>query len=128
MRKTGLVAAILVLCAVWAIAQPSPATQSQGSQSQPGSQQQYAIEGCLASGSGGGFTLTDATGGSIQLAGASSELSGLVGKQVRVTGTQGSDSGPSTASSDKSGHGNQTQTLMVSKVEKIADSCSTSKK
>jgi len=129
MRKTYLIAAILLLSAVWAVAQTSPQTTNPGGssapQTSPSSPSQQpatpdthtttqttttqstqtttdsnSIEGCL-SGSAGNFTLTDAAGKSYQLAGDTSKLSDHVGHQVRISGSEagGAAAGASNPSS-----------------------------
>ena len=124
MRKTSLITAILLLSAVWAVAQSTPSTPPQSTtpsssypstapsqsttpdtsstttqttttQTSKTSDSSTAIEGCL-SGSSGSYTLTDQSGKAWQLAGDTSKLTEHVGHQVRV---MGSDSGSSAASS-----------------------------
>src|ERR1700733_1113470 len=127
MKKTFLITAILMLSAVWAVAQTSPsmpqsstpgasspsqsmppqstapdsstATQSTATSSQT-STDSSAIEGCL-SGSAGSYTLTDQTGKAWTLAGDTSKLTEHVGHQVRVMGS-GSDSGAASSPSGSS--------------------------
>jgi Protein of unknown function (DUF5818) len=119
MRKTYLITAILLLSAVWAVAQTSPqsanpggssapqtspsspsqqpatpdtsttTTQTTTTQSTQTSTDSNSIEGCL-SGSAGNFTLTDAAGKTYQLAGDTSKLSDHVGHQVRISGSEAS--------------------------------------
>ena len=122
MRKTSLITAILLLSAVWAVAQTSPSspqsTMPGASSQQPTSpsttspSQQPAtpdttqtstdsansIEGCL-SGSAGNWTLTDQSGKTWQLAGDTSKLSDHVGHQVRISGDNSAGSSPSSGSS-----------------------------
>jgi uncharacterized protein DUF5818 len=118
MRKTYLIAAILLLSAVWAVAQTSPQTTNPGGSSAPQtspsspSQQQPATPDTSTtttqttttqssqtstdsnsiegclSGSAGNFTLTDAAGKTYQLAGDTSKLSDHVGHQVRISGSE----------------------------------------
>jgi uncharacterized protein YdeI (BOF family) len=120
MRKTYLIAAILLLSSVWALAQTTPSSQqpatpgaSASSSTSPSQQpstpdnsstatqtsqtstdSSTAIEGCL-SGSAGNFTLTDQSGKAWQLAGDTSKLSDHVGHQVRIMGDGGSAAGSS---------------------------------
>jgi hypothetical protein len=133
MRKTSLITAILLLSAVWAVAQSTPSTppqsttpsssypstspsQSSPSQSttpdtsstttksQTSSDSSTAIEGCL-SGSSGSYTLTDQSGKAWQLAGDTSKLTEHVGHQVRVMGSDGGSSAASSSSGDASASG-----------------------
>ena len=120
MRKTYLITAILLLSAVWAVAQTSPSSPQSTSPSstspsstspsqqpatpdtstqttttqttQTSTDSSNSIEGCL-SGSSGNWTLTDQSGKTWQLAGDTSKLSDHVGHQVRLTGDSGSASG-----------------------------------
>jgi Protein of unknown function (DUF5818) len=130
MRKTYLIAAVLLLSAVWAVAQTSPQSTNPGGSSAPQtspsstapaqqpatpdtsqtsaqstqtSTDSNAIEGCV-SGSAGIFTLTDATGKTYQLAGDTSKLNDHVGHQVRIKGSAGGGSA-SGASNPSSGAG-----------------------
>ena len=128
MRKTYLIAAILLLSSVWAMAQTTPSSQpaNQGASSpsstspsqqptapdnsstttqtttsqttQTSSDSSTAIEGCL-SGAAGNWTLTDQSGKAWQLAGDTSKLSDHVGHQVRI---MGSDAGGSAAGANPS--------------------------
>ncbi len=125
MRKTCLLTTIVLLSAILVVAQQTPTSQSQTAQPAGAENQATVIEGCLASSSGGGFALTDQGGNSHPLAGASAELSGLVGQQIRVTGTEGASDSQSAASTDGShSHG----IFKVAKIEKVADTCSNAKK
>ena len=119
MRKTCLLTTIVLLSTMLVIAQQTPTSQPAGAENQA-----TVIEGCLASSSGGGFTLTDQGGNPHKLAGASAELSGLVGQQIRVTGTEGASNSQSAASTDSHSH----EMFKVTKIEKVADTCSTAKK
>src|SRR5882672_12069269 len=112
MRKTYLIAAILLLSSVWALAQTTPSSQqpatpgasspsstspsqqpatpdNSSTASQTSTDSSTAIEGCL-SGSAGSFTLTDQSGKAWQLAGDTSKLSDHVGHQLRIMGDSGS--------------------------------------
>jgi cytoskeletal protein RodZ len=121
MRKTYLIAAILLLSSVWAMAQTTPSsqpvnpgasspsstspsqqptapdnssttTQTTTTQtSQTSSDSSTTIEGCL-SGAAGNWTLTDQSGKAWQLAGDTSKLSDHVGHQVRIMGSDASGS------------------------------------
>jgi hypothetical protein len=122
MKKTGLLAAIALLSAVCVVAQQAPTSQSSQPQA-TSSDNQAVIEGCLASASGGGFALTDQTGASRLLAGATSDLSSHIGHQVRLTGKEATP--PSTPTSDNPSQSKGA--FNVSKVEMISDTCSTKK-
>ena len=140
MRKTSLIAAILLLSAVWAVAQTSPsqqpATPDTSSTTQTTTTQttqsatETSIEGCL-SGSAGNWVLTDQSGKTWQLAGETSALSDHVGHQVSIMGsdTSASATGPSgaaTATGAGAAAGAQ-PTFTVKKVKMISSSCPTSK-
>lgn len=99
------------------------------------------LRGCLSS-SGGGYTLTDASGTQYQLSGDTSKLSQHVNNEVEVKGSTSGSSGygngsagasASTGSSAGSqsatgsaGAGSAGQMFTVSKVKKISGSCNTS--
>jgi uncharacterized protein YdeI (BOF family) len=128
MKKTFLITAILMLSAVWAVAQTSPSmpqsstpgasspsstmppqstapdssttTQTTTTSSQTSTDSSTAIEGCL-SGSAGSYTLTDQSGKAWTLAGDTSKLTEHVGHQVRVMGS-GSDSSAASSPSGSS--------------------------
>ena len=122
MRKTGLLAPMFLLSAMWVVAQQVPTSQSQSAGT---SNQSTVIEGCLASASGGGYTLPDQAGNGHMLAGASSELSGYLGQQIRVTGTESvSTSTPTSDNPASQSNG----AFSVSKIEKISDTCGSAKK
>lgn len=135
MRKTYLITAILLLSAVWAVAQTSPSSPQSTSPSstspsstspsqqsttpdtttqttttqttQTSTDSSNSIEGCL-SGSSGNWTLTDQSGKTWQLAGDTSKLSDHVGHQIRVTGSSdnsGSASGSMGGSSSSPSSG-----------------------
>jgi hypothetical protein len=98
------------------------------------------LRGCLSS-SGGGYTLTDASGTQYQLSGDTSKLSQHVNNEVEVKGSTSASSGygngstgasASTGSSAGSqsatgsaGAGSAGQMFTVSKVKKISGSCNT---
>ena len=97
------------------------------------------LRGCLSS-SGGGYTLTDASGTQYQLSGDTSKLSQHVNNEVEVKGTTSGSSGTGSAdasTSNGSSAGSQSATgsaaagsagqmFTVSKVKKISGSCNTS--
>jgi len=133
MRKLFLLSAFVLLLSAWVVAQ---ATAPMGGSSQSSSNaNETSITGCL-SGSGGSYTLTDASGKTYQLTGDASKLGDEVGHQVRVKGSEASASAgagspgtsPSSGSSASSSAGGSSAGVQfnVSSVKKIADSCSTS--
>jgi hypothetical protein len=90
MKRTLLLSSILMLSAVWALAQyeaqPSTASQSSSDASKT------TIQGCLA-GSDGNYTLTDQSGTAYQLSGNTTKLQNHVGHTIQVTGTSASGAG-----------------------------------
>ena len=95
---------------------------------------QATMEGCLSQSSDGTFTLSDNSGTSYQLRGEASQLSDNVGKEVRINGTI-LNSSASTAAGAMSSRNPETPTpgasskqFVVSRVEKIADTCSAAAK
>jgi pectate lyase len=135
MSKVLLLAAFLLLSATWVVAQQSSTAGSQNSQSGMSSGNESSIEGCL-NGSAGNFTLISSTGITYQLTGASDDLAKHVNQQVRVRGTQSaatapSNTSPTSSSSAPSPSGSSAASqpaFSVSKLSKIADTCSTSNK
>lgn len=132
MRKTTLITAILLLSAVWAVAQTSPSSSPQSStpstssspSTSPSSQSSAPDSSTTQttttqttetstdanatsiegclSGSSGSYTLTDQSGKAWQLAGDTSKLSDHVGHQIRLTGTENSSSAASSSSPSSS--------------------------
>ena len=120
----------------------SETSQSSGSMNNSGSE--TTIRGCLNS-SGGGYTLTDASGTTYQLQGDTSKLSSHVNNEVEIKGTASGASGagaasstspsasstsPSTGSSASTGSTTGSaagQMFNVTKVKKVSGTCSTSK-
>jgi hypothetical protein len=138
MSKKLLLALVLMVSAAWVYAQDPASSPSQGSSASQGSSSdqmgstsagETSVEGCL-SGSSGNFTLTADSGTTYQLSGDTSKLSKHVGHEVQVTGTtsgagsSASTSG-STGSSASSGTGmsSGSQTLNVTKVKHISETC-----
>ena len=160
MTKTILLTLTLLTCSAWMVAQSTPSSSpspdasstpsssagqstgsaaSQSSASQAGSAESQSsgsettIRGCLNS-SGGGYTLTDASGTTYQLQGDSSKLSAHVNNEVEIKGTASGASGvagstsPSAGSSASTGAGAAgSQMFNVTKVKKVSGTCSTSK-
>jgi len=135
MRKTSLITAILLLSAVWAVAQTSPSSSPQSTTPDASSQQSTSPSSTspsqqpssstttqttttqttetssgnsiegCLSGSAGNWTLTDQSGKTYQLSGDTSKLSDHVGHQIRVTGTDNSSSASSSGSMGSSPSG-----------------------
>jgi Protein of unknown function (DUF5818) len=127
MRKTLLLTLFLLVCAAWVVAQ-------QGAASQAAASGPTTVEGCLG-GAAGNFTLTDMAGTTYQLqlpSGAdTAKLNQHIGHEVRVTGTMSnptaSDSmNPSASQPGQAPGGSAARqpTISVSKMDKIADTCS----
>jgi Protein of unknown function (DUF5818) len=92
------------------------------------------LRGCLSS-SGGGYTLTDASGTQYQLSGDNSKLSQHVNNEVEVKGSTTGSSGASASSGSAAGSqsatgsagtGSAGQMFNVTKVKKVSGSCNTS--
>jgi len=160
MTKKILLTFTLLSCTAWMVAQstpsssaspdtssgaaspsqtsPSQTSPSQTSQSQSAGQSgsmnggsETTIRGCLNS-SGGGYTLTDASGTTYQLQGDTSKLASHVNNEVEVKGTASGSSGAGSAGSSASAGsstsgGAGSQMFNVTKVKKVSSSCSTSK-
>jgi hypothetical protein len=93
-----------------------PPDDSQKPKSDPGRGKE-TVEGCL-SGAANTFVLTDASGRTYELTGATHELNANIGHKVRLTGTRGSTGGGARISAS----GNQ-RTFGVKKVESLSNSC-----
>lgn len=135
MRKTLWVGLALLLCAAFAMAQ----SETQAGQSDPQSgmgqtstssdtkAKETTVEGCLM-GSGGNFTLTDATGIQYQLQGDTEKLSANVNKEVKVKGSLSSSmgaggAGAGTASDSSAAGAGAPQVFNVMSVKKTSDTC-----
>ena len=139
MRKWSLIIGVLLLSSAWVIAQsdnkpPAAPDNSQYSQQPSGNQQQpdasqtkqpaatdhaaSTIEGCITS-VAGGFSLTDNSGKTYQLAGDTSKLAKQVGHDVQVTGTDESQGGGAAASAGAP------STFTVRKVKVVSKTCPT---
>ncbi|HZQ94602.1 MAG TPA: DUF5818 domain-containing protein [Candidatus Sulfotelmatobacter sp.] len=162
MRKAILLTFTLLCCTAWVAAQStSPSSSSPaGSQStgqtgsqttgqsgsengqmsgqagsssgQMGGSNHTTLRGCLSS-SGGGYTLTDASGTQYQLTGDTSKLSQQVNHEVEVKGNASGSSasmGASTSTGSSAGSESATgstgagQMFNVTKVKKISGTCS----
>jgi hypothetical protein len=90
MRKIFVLSSILLLSAVWAVAQnDSGSTSKSRDTNTTGDMSQVTIEGCLG-GAVGNFTLTDQSGTIYQLTGNTEKMNAHVGHTVRVTGISSS--------------------------------------
>ena len=131
MRKWSLITAILLLFSAWIVAQSGSMQQPAGNaqSNQPTSQQPDAsqqkepvgadhgaksIEGCVTS-AAGGFTITDNSGKTYQLAGDTSQLQ--AGQYDRISGTE--DTSGAAAS------GGAPSTFTVRKVKVVSTTCPT---
>jgi hypothetical protein len=131
MRKWSLITAILLLFSAWIVAQSGSMQQPAGNaqSNQPTSQQPDAsqqkepvgadhgaksIEGCVTS-AAGGFTITDNSGKTYQLAGDTSQLQ--AGQYDKISGTE--DTSGAAAS------GGAPSTFTVRKVKVVSTTCPT---
>ena len=130
MRKCYLITAVLVLSFAWVVAQtnrtPPPAPDNPSHQADPTAQEKEppatagasrTIEGCISS-VAGGFTLTDNSGKTYQLAGDNSKLADQVGHYDQVTGTEEAGAGGAAAAGGPS-------TFTVRKVKVVSTTCPT---
>jgi len=114
MRKTLLLAMILLVFAAWAVAQQGSTTPAaagaENTQAAQPAPSEDIIEGCLG-GSAGNFTLTDKAGNTYQLQlppnADTAKLSPHIGEEVRVTGTV-----------DSAG-----KSINVTKMDSLGDKC-----
>jgi len=108
-------------------AQPSGQSGSDASQGSMNSGSETTIRGCLNS-SGGGYSLTDASGTTYQLQGDTSKLASHVNNEVELKGTaSGASSAGSSANAGSASSAGGSQMFNVTKVKKVSSSCSTSK-
>ncbi len=123
MNKATMATLMLLLCAVWAIAQQNyPSSQSTSSSSSG----QTTIKGCLSS-SDGGYTLTDKSGTAYKLSGDTAQLSDHVGHEVQIKGTTTEASQSSGAPSPTTSAAAQ-PTLNVTGFKHISETCSSKSK
>jgi hypothetical protein len=125
MNKPALLSLVLLLCAVWVVAQQHPSQSSGQTSSQTSSahnSKQTKVEGCL-SGSEGNYTLTDKSGTKYQLSGDTAKLKDHVGHEVQVTGTMTASANGAAGSQSTSG-GAGTQTIDVTSMKHISPTCS----
>ncbi len=135
MRKWSLITAVLLLSFTWVVAQSSSAPPKNNSQSnQPSTSSQQpdtsqakepagadhaarTIEGCITS-VAGGYTLTDNTGKTYQLAGDTSKLADQSGHWDQVTGTEESGGGAAATAGAP-------PTFTVRKIKVVSTTCPT---
>lgn len=126
MRKTFMLAMVLLTSALWLQAQQSYPSSS-GTQSSDQSMSQSSgqsmsnsttVRGCLQ-GTNGSYTLTDEKGMTYQLSGDTSKLAEHVGHEVQITGTT------SAASQTGSSSMGSQQTLEVKHMKHISKTCTT---
>jgi hypothetical protein len=116
MKKIFLLSSILLLSAVWAVAQYD--NQSSGESKTSADSSATTVEGCL-SGASGSYTLTDKSGATYQLTGDTAKLDKHVGHTIQVTGSaMASSAGSMSESADKQ------QTFNVASFKHISASCS----
>jgi hypothetical protein len=126
MKKLLMLSSVLLLSAVWAVAQygsQDTSSQSEAASSHSGS---MTVQGCL-SGSDGNYTLTDKSGTAYQLSGDTSKLAAHVGHTISVTGmSAGTSSGGAQSGSMSSPSDSSHPTLMVSSFKHVSPTCSAS--
>ncbi len=120
MKRTIPVMLMMLLCAVWVIAQQSyPSSQAGSAQTQSSNQKQTTVTGCLSR-DDGTFSLTDKAGTKYQLTGDTSQLSDHVGHEVQIKGAETQPSG--TPSSTATSSSTQPQ-IDVSSMKHISNTC-----
>jgi hypothetical protein len=119
MKRLLLLSSILLLSAVWAVAQYDAPSQDDTNKT--------TIQGCLA-GSDGNFTLTDKSGTTYQLTGATAKLQAHVGHTISVTGTTGPSAGaPGMQSGSMSAPAETQPTLNVTSFKHVSPNCSSTR-
>ena len=123
MKRILLLSSILLLSAVWAVAQYGSQQPSASSQNSSDASK-TTIEGCLA-GSVGNYSLTDKSGNTYQLTGDTAKLQAHVGHTVQVTGTPNASSGSATGSQSgsMSGPADASPALNVTSFKHVSTSC-----
>jgi hypothetical protein len=120
MKTIFLLIAILFLLAISVVAGDSKNSKT-------------SIQGCL-SGSAGNYMLTDQSGKSYQLEGETSKLGEHLGHEVELIGKASGTSSESVAASSSTSTGSsgtmssESLKFNVSKVKKISDTCTSTKK
>lgn len=125
MKKILLLSSILLLSAVWAVAQ----YDSQSSSDSGSAAAKTTIEGCL-SGSAGSYSLTDKSGTMYQLTGDTAKLDKHVGHTIQLTGTATASSASNTnsqnASGSMSGSTDTQQSFNVTSFKHVSSKCNES--
>lgn len=126
MKRLLMLSSILLLSAVWAVAQyGSQDTSNQGSSQSSATSSasgNMTVQGCL-SGSDGNYTLTDKTGTAFNLTGNTSRLQAHVGHTISVTGMASSGSASGQTGSMSSPSDSSHQNLMVSSFKHVSPTC-----
>ena len=119
MKKAILTTLVMLASATWVFAQ-----QDTTSQSQQTSANQTTVQGCLSR-SSNGFTLTDKSGTTYDLAGDTSKLGDHVGHEVQIKGSNTSAAAPA-ENPNAVGEKQSTakQTIDVATIKHISDTCS----
>lgn len=123
MRKAYLLSAIVLLASAWLLAQTATNSNSQSDHNM----NKTTVQGCLG-GSASNYTLTDQAGKNFDLRGDTAKLGEHLGQEVRITGSEQKASASSTSTSSTSNSMMPTPTIQVSNIEKVSDTCSTTKK
>lgn len=118
MKRILLLSSILLLSAVWALAQYD--TQSGASSQSSSDASKTTVEGCL-SGSNGSYSLTDKSGTMYQLTGDTAKLEKHVGHTMQVTGTATASSASKAGS--MSGSADTQQTFNVTSFKHVSANC-----
>ena len=122
MTRTLLLAITLLASAAWIQAQ-AQYPQTGSSQTGETASGQTTVEGCLQH-SNGNYTLTDNTGTTYQLQGATSKLNPHIGHEVKITGSTMSGATSTTTGTQTGTQNAGTQSsLMVESVKHIAKTC-----
>lgn len=121
MKKLYLLSAIVLLSSVWVVAQSAT-----GSNAQSNHKMKTTVEGCLG-GSAANYVLTESSGKEFDLRGDTSKLGEHLGQEVKISGEEETMSKSSTAASSSTSTASK-PTIEVSSVEKIANTCSTTRK
>lgn len=125
-KNTFLLVSVLLLSAVWAMAQNGPYRNDQGA----ASGRHVTVEGCLSQ-AGDDFTLTDQSGIVYRLTGSTEGLESHVGQTLRVRGLNipggSSVSQAPDSMSENAAPGapaaEQAQTLSVTRFKRVSANC-----
>lgn len=118
MTRTLLLALSLLVSAAWVQAQ-AQYPQTGSSQTGATASGQTTVEGCLQH-SDGNYTLTDKSGTTYQLQGATSKLKEHVGHEVQITGSTMSGATSTTTGAQNAG---TQSSVMVESVKHISKTC-----